>query len=193
MAQVNAEALGRTSPDLHHDHQPSILPAHPQTQWPFRPNVRRHPRTDPSRLSRISYISTLSTQSSSLSSISVDWYSPTPESPESEYLRTPPPPARQVSLADGGVGKKGSHQPFPSSTTENLGLGLQFDPEEGAEDGDEEEDGDDSLYRLDALLARVQELTNDGMKALDLGSTRITSRLPVNMTAARRKLQPSLN
>lgn len=169
---------------------------HTHSQWPFRPRARR-PRDDPSRLSRISYISTLSTQSSSLSSMSVDWYAPTPESPESEYLRTPPPPRDPSGLRDDdGEGKDCRIPSSPSidrqcSSLVGLGLHLGEDSKE-FEDMEGEEDWE-SLDRLDALLARVQELTDEGLKALDLGSTRIQARLPVNMTAARRKHQPSLD
>lgn len=129
--------------------------------------------------------------------MSIDWYSPTPETPESEYLQTPPPPPRQVSSADDEV--MGNKPPVLLSRTSaigSFGLGLHFDNEQ--EQGKEEDDKegieeDESLDRLDAILARIQELTDEGRKALDLGSTRIVSRLPVNMSAARRKLHPSLD
>jgi hypothetical protein len=129
--------------------------------------------------------------------MSVDWYSPTPESPESEYLQTPPPPRLPLQPNDGDGKDKCCQSPSspiydrqPSSLV-GLGLHLGEDSEEFEDMGGEEDR--ESLVRLDALLARVQELTDEGMKALDLGSTRIHARLPVNMTAARRKHQPSLD
>lgn len=67
-----------------------------------------------------------------------------------------------------------------------IGLGLSL-----GEDEDNEE-RDETTGRLDALLARVQELTSDGMRALEMGPTRIHAGLP-GKAASRRKLHTSLD
>jgi hypothetical protein len=161
-------------------------PIRPLAQWSLNnPNSRRR-RNDPSRLSRVSYISTMSTQSSTFSSIDSEWdghrdrgYESTPES---LYILTPPAP--YVGLPFNGRNTK---FPEPKTPSRMIGLGLDLGEEE------EEEEGNETVERLDALLTKVQELTKDGMKALELGPTRIHAGLPGKGSASRRKLHTSLD
>jgi hypothetical protein len=161
-------------------------PLRPLAQWSLNnPNSRRR-RNDPSRLSRVSYVSTMSTQSSTFSSIDSEWdghrdrgYESTPES---LYILTPPAP--YVDLPFNGRNTK---FPEPKTPSRMIGLGLSL--------GEEEEEGEENetVERLDALLAKVQELTKDGMRAFELGPTRIHAGLPGKGSASRSKLHTSLD
>jgi hypothetical protein len=102
--------------------------------------------------------------------------------PESLYILTPPAP--YVGLPLNGHNEKFIEPKTPSRV---IGLGLSLGEE------DEEEEGNETVERLDALLARVQELTKDGMRALEMGPTRIHAGLPGKVSASRRKLHTSLD
>jgi hypothetical protein len=126
----------------------------------------------------------MSTQSSTFSSIDSGWdghrergYESTPES---LYILTPPAP--YVGLPFSGRNTK---FPEPKTPSRIIGLGLNL--------GEEEEEGNETVERLDALLAKVQDLTKDGMRALELGPTRIHAGLPGKGSASRRKLHTSLD
>jgi hypothetical protein len=112
------------------------------------------------------------------------------DTPESLYLLTPPFAQFAELSPDCGSVRKYVDPKTPSRT---VGLGLNLGEEEQEDEVDEEEVG--LIDTLDRLLARVQELTDDGLKALEMGSTRVHASLPVNMTASssRRKLHASLD
>jgi len=128
----------------------------------------------------------MSTQSSAFSSIDSDWDGHVDRScestPESLYILTPPAP--YVGLPLNGRNAKFIEPKTPSRM---IGLGLGLGGEE------EEEEGNETVERLDALLAKVQELTKDGMKALEMGPTRIHAGLPGKVSASRRRLHTSLD
>lgn len=146
----------------------------------------------------------MSTQSSTFSSIDSEWnYDPTRngnghgdgddlsmDTPESLYLLTPPFAQYAELPPDGGSVRK---HVAPQTPSKIVGLGLSLGEEEEEEEMDEEEIK--TMDKLDELLAKVQKLTDDGMRALEMGSTRIHASLPVNMTASssRRKLHTSLD
>lgn len=145
----------------------------------------------------------MSTQSSTFSSIDSEWnYDPTRnghgdgdgddlsmDTPESLYLLTPPFAQYAELPIDGGAVRRYVEPKTPSRI---VGLGLSLGEEE-EEEMDEEEMK--TMDKLDELLAKVQKLTDDGMRALEMGSTRVHASLPVNMTASssRRKLHTSLD
>jgi len=99
------------------------------------------------------------------------------DTPESLYLLTPPFAQYAELPTDGGLVRKHVAPQTPSRI-----VGLS-------------EEEMKTMDKLDELLAKVQKLTDDGMKALEMGSTRIHASLPVNMTASssRRKLHTSLD
>lgn len=131
----------------------------------------------------------MSTQSSTFSSIDSEWDGHRERhcesTPESLYILTPP--ALFVELPS-----KGQNLKFiePRTPSKMIGLGLSLGEEEEEE---EEEEGNETMERLDALLSKVQELTKDGMRALEMGPTRIHAGLPGKVSASRRKLHSSLD
>jgi hypothetical protein len=161
-------------------------PLRPLAQWSQNNPGSRRRRNDPSRLSRVSYISTMSTQSSTFSSIDSEWDGHMDKgcesTPESLYILTPPAPYVGLPL-------NGRHANFiePKTPSRMIGLGLSLGEEE------EEEEGNETVEKLDALLAKVQELTKDGMRALEMGPTRIHAGLPGKVSASRRKLHTPLD
>ena len=161
-------------------------PLRPLAQWSQNNPGSRRRRNDPSRLSRVSYISTMSTQSSTFSSIDSEWDGnrdrDCESTPESLYILTPPAP--YVGLPSTGRNAKLVEPKTPSRL---IGLGLSLGEEE------EEEEGNETVERLDALLAKVQALTKDGMRALEMGPTRIHAGLPGKASTSRRKLHTSLD
>jgi len=195
-ALVSSISLPSPIPKSFQDNEEILLeieapetPLRPLAQWSQNNPSYRRRRNDPSRLSRVSYISTMSTQSSTFSSIDSEWDGhrdrDCESTPESLYILTPPS-ALFVELPPFG------HRPRflkPETPSRTIGLGLSIGEEEDEEGGE----GDESMAKLDQLLARIQILTEDGMRALEMGPTRIHAGLPGKTSASKRNLHKSLD